>query len=573
MNDVKVDVVNEIINKANIVDVIASYMPLTKKGKNYVGICPFHDDSNPSMYVSPDKKIFKCFSCGAGGNVINFVQDFEHISFVEALKILGDQVGIDTNIKTHTKKKSANDDAYEIITKFYENSLFTAKGKYAHEYLEKRSIDDKTIKDFRIGYAPNDDVVTKMLVSKNFSYNTLIDMGVTTKTDYGYKDFFYNRIIFPIADIDNKIVAASGRIFNGEDSSKYVNTKETTDFKKGSILYNYYQARDYALKQKYIIITEGFFDVIRCHIAGFKNVVATMGTAFTSEHVKLIKKLSPNVILLFDGDNAGAKATFSCGNILMENGIIPKVVRLPDNLDPDEYILKHGPESFSKLIDNPLTFIEFKLEYLKKNKDVSKITDLSSYVNDVIIEINKIDDEVTKDIMVDKISLDLGIDKSIITSRLIDTKKDIKKDNIVIKTKKLDIYDKACYKLLYYMLRSPDIILKYKNENIILTNTDYRNLANEILYFYKKYGTINSVNLMAHLGDEKKLVELVTDIESNDFEEEYNIEELEDCIQLIKKYAIDMEIKKLQSDLKSEIDVARKTEIFKRLVELKKREL
>ena len=357
MNEVRTDIVEDIRRKTNIVDVIGDYLPLNKSGKDYIGICPFHDDSNPSMHVSPDKQIYKCFSCGAGGNVFNFVMNYEHLSFPEVLKLLGDKVGIDTNIHTNSKKKlDPTFECYEIITKFYENSLFTNKGKNALKYLNDRNITDDIIKEFRIGYSPNEDVVTKMLASKDFSYNMLIDIGITVKSDYGYKDFFFNRIMFPICDYDNKVVACSGRVFNGEKTSKYINTKETDFFKKGKLLYNYYRAREYALKEKYVIITEGFFDVIRCHIAGFKNVVATMGTAFTEEHVKYLRKLSTNVILLFDGDMAGAKATYSCGNILMKHGIIPKVVRLSENADPDEYIIKHGAEQFKKMIDNPISF-------------------------------------------------------------------------------------------------------------------------------------------------------------------------------------------------------------------------
>lgn len=573
MNDVRNDIVSEISSKVNIVDVVSSYITLNKKGKDYIGICPFHDDSNPSMHVSPEKQIYKCFSCGAGGNVFNFVENYEHVSFVEALKILGDKYGIDTNVKITKKKDTKDIECYETITKFYENSIFTNKGKNAIKYLNDRGIDDKTIKDFRIGYAPSDDVVTKMLASKNYDYNTLVDIGITNKTDYGYKDFFYNRIIFPIANSDNKIVAASGRIFNGEDLSKYINTKETSSFKKGSTLYNYYQARDYVLKEKYVIVTEGFFDVIRCHIAGFKNTVATMGTALTKEHIKLLRKLSTNIILLFDGDSAGAAATFKNGNILMENDIIPKVVRLKENLDPDEFILKYGSEEFKKLIDNPLTFMEFKLDYLKNNKDLTKISDISSYVNEVIVEINKITDPITKDITIDKIVKDLGIDKSIITSRLSSSTKEKKQEVINVQSKKMDKYDKACYKLLYYMLQNSDIIMKYKQENVVFPNADYRSLANEILYFYKNSGTISSVNLITQLGEKKNLVDLVADIELNDFGDEVNMKEIDDCILLLKKHNMDMEKKRLQENLKKELDISKKEEIFQKMVDLRKREL
>ena len=561
MDDVKTDIVEEVRRKANIVDVISEYIPLSKNGKNYVGVCPFHDDSNPSMFVSPDKQIFKCFACGVGGNVFNFVMNYEHLSFKETLKLLGDKFGIDT--KVNIGKKTESDpslEAYEIVTKYYENSLFTNKGVDALKYLNGRSISDEIIREFRIGYSPNEDVATKMLVSKHFSYDMLVNIGITTKTDYGYRDFFFNRIMFPICDHENRVVACSGRIFNGEKTSKYINTKETKHFRKGSILYNYYRAKEYALKEKSIIITEGFFDVIRCYTAGFKNVIATMGTAVTEEHVKAIRKLSTNIILLFDGDNAGAKATYSCGNILMKNGIVPKVVRLGE-YDPDEYILKFGPEGFKTIMSHPISFMEFKLDYLKQNRDMTKIADLSSYVNDVIEEINKMDDLVLRDITIDKISRELGIDKSIITSRLENNQKKEKKV-IQPKVKKLNKYDKASYKIIYYMLNSEDIINIYQNRGIVFNENIYRDLANEILYFYKNNGKISSADLISYLNEKKELVDIIVDVESMNYDEKYNIEEIEDCINLLKKYAI-----------QKELDISKKAEILNKILELKKREL
>lgn len=572
MDDVKTDIVEEVRRKANIVDVISEYIPLSKNGKNYVGVCPFHDDSNPSMFVSPDKQIFKCFACGVGGNVFNFVMNYEHLSFKETLKLLGDKFGIDT--KVNIGKKTESDpslEAYEIVTKYYENSLFTNKGVDALKYLNGRSISDEIIREFRIGYSPNEDVATKMLVSKHFSYDMLVNIGITTKTDYGYRDFFFNRIMFPICDHENRVVACSGRIFNGEKTSKYINTKETKHFRKGSILYNYYRAKEYALKEKSIIITEGFFDVIRCYTAGFKNVIATMGTAVTEEHVKAIRKLSTNIILLFDGDNAGAKATYSCGNILMKNGIVPKVVRLGE-YDPDEYILKFGPEGFKTIMSHPISFMEFKLDYLKQNRDMTKIADLSSYVNDVIEEINKMDDLVLRDITIDKISRELGIDKSIITSRLENNQKKEKKV-IQPKVKKLNKYDKASYKIIYYMLNSEDIINIYQNRGIVFNENIYRDLANEILYFYKNNGKISSADLISYLNEKKELVDIIVDVESMNYDEKYNIEEIEDCINLLKKYAIQREIDRLNDNLKKELDISKKAEILNKILELKKREL
>ena len=233
------DVINEIRNKTDIVDVVSKYVNLTKKGKNYIGVCPFHDDHSPSMSVSPEKQIYTCFSCGASGNVFTFVADFEKISFTEAVRLLGEKVGINigTNISV-SNKKDEYFDIYSTANKFYQNSLFTNLGKNAIEYLDKRHIDKDTIKKFGIGLSIQKVSLTEYLINKKYSIDKLVDVGLTNENGH---DIFINRIMFPIYDLSGNPVAFSGRIYNTKDTAKYVNTKETDKFKKGKILYNYHK--------------------------------------------------------------------------------------------------------------------------------------------------------------------------------------------------------------------------------------------------------------------------------------------------------------------------------------------
>ena len=368
------DVINKIRESVDIVDVVSKYVSLVPKGKNYFGVCPFHSDHSPSMSVSKEKQIYRCFSCGASGNVFTFIQDFEHVSFNEALKILGDMAGIPVNgVSVKTRHKEENQslyDIYDISSKFYINNLNTGFGVDAKEYLHNRGITDDLIKEFDIGLSLNDrEFLTKLLVKKNFKYEDMIDSGLIIKNDYGYSDIYVNRIMFPLYDINGRIVGYSGRIYNKQDSSKYINTRETKIFKKGELLYNYHRAKDACRISNTVIITEGFMDVIRLHSVGIFNVVAAMGTAITKEHILLIRRLARNVILMFDGDGAGAKATEACINLLLEYNITPSVVRLPENLDPDEFILKYGKDSMISKLENPINIMDFKLSYLKNNKD------------------------------------------------------------------------------------------------------------------------------------------------------------------------------------------------------------
>ena len=245
------DVINEIRNKTDIVDVVSKYVNLTKKGKNYIGVCPFHDDHSPSMSVSPEKQIYTCFSCGASGNVFTFVADFEHISFAEAVKLLGDKAGISVGSNViKSEKKDKYFEIYNYASKFYQNSLFSTLGKNAIDYLENRKIDKDTIKKFGIGLSMQKASLTEYLLSKNYTLDELITAGISN--DNG-SDIFINRIVFPIYDLGGNPVAFSGRIYNTKDTSKYINTKETNKFKKGKILYNYHIAKEYLKKNSPIV--------------------------------------------------------------------------------------------------------------------------------------------------------------------------------------------------------------------------------------------------------------------------------------------------------------------------------
>ena len=237
-----------------------------------------------------------------------------------------------------------------------------------------RGFDDDTIKEFMIGLSlTNHDLLTKILLNKKISYDNMLKSGLIVKNNYGYNDIYNNRLMFPIWDITGKVVGFSGRVFNGEDTSKfskYINTKETPIFKKGELLYNYHKAKDSCRQKNVVILMEGQLDLIRAYSVGVKNVVATMGTAFTKEHAVLVKRLARDVIICFDGDSAGEKASIACGNELLNVGVTPKIVRLEDKLDPDEYIKKYGKEKFILKLDNPINFMDFKLSFYKNGKDL-----------------------------------------------------------------------------------------------------------------------------------------------------------------------------------------------------------
>lgn len=565
------ELINEIQNRCDIVEIISKYVVLTKKGKNYFGLCPFHDDHNASMSVSPDKQIFKCFSCGESGNIFTFVSKYNHISFYEAVILLGQDKGYDIKIdNNHVEKNTKDYEIYDFAVKFYQNNLYSSLGKNAIEYLEKRSIDKETIKKFKIGLSLSKSMLTEFLVNKKYDLNRLIDLGITNENN---NDKFLNRIMFPLFDLKGNPVAFSGRIYNTKDNSKYINTMETDIFKKGSILYNYHNAKDNLKKTDYVIVMEGFMDVIRASTIGINNCVATMGTAFTKEHINLLHKMTNNIILCFDGDKAGEEATISSLKLLEEVNITPRIIRLPENLDPDEYILKYGGDSFKLQIEKSITPIDFKMSLLKNNKNLTDLTDISKYIDESIKELIKVEDSVLVELTLKKIALEYNVDYSTLKNKynnyLQNKKVEIKSNEIIRKKVKLKQHELAEYHLIYYMLGSVDVIKEVESKVIYFSDDLIRYLYNEIEYFYNKYGIISISSFISYISSKPELLDMLNKIISYVDKEEYTKEEINDYIIVVNKYLKKEKVSALEKQLRSEIDPIKKAEILKKIMEVK----
>ena len=563
------DVINEIRNKTDIVDVVSKYVNLTKKGKNYIGVCPFHDDHSPSMSVSPEKQIYTCFSCGASGNVFTFVADFEHISFAEAVKLLGDKAGISVGSNViKSEKKDKYFEIYNYASKFYQNSLFSTLGKNAIDYLENRKIDKDTIKKFGIGLSMQKASLTEYLLSKNYTLDELITAGISN--DNG-SDIFINRIVFPIYDLGGNPVAFSGRIYNTKDTSKYINTKETNKFKKGKILYNYHIAKEYLKKNDTIIIMEGQMDVIRASTIGIDNVIATMGTALTKDHKNIIKNMANTVILCFDGDAAGEKATNAAIELLEDTNLNIKVVRLPNGMDPDEYILKEGKDSFISQIKFASNLIDYKMEILKKNKDFGNIKDISSYINLVMNELAYEKDSIVIELNIKKLANNFNIDYSTLMDKYNNMKKSQKiiSKNIVKEHKSYDKYRQAENNLIYYMLKDSSVIEMVDKRVGYFPTKNIRELSNEIIYYFHKYGIINVADFISYISDREEILNALKDIIAMDIKEEFEVREIEDYIFVINDYHKKVKIDSLNKMLKEEKDPLKQAKISEEIMEIR----
>lgn len=370
-------IINEIKDKTDILDLVSEYVKLEKRGRNYIGLCPFHDEKTPSFTVSEDKQICHCFGCKKGGNVFQFTQEIKDISFVEAVKELGDRVNVAVDIEatqSNSNVQIASDDLqmiemHELIQEFYYYALTkTVEGEKALTYLLERGFTDALIKERGIGFAPDSShFCHDFLQKKGYDIELAYEAGLLSRNEenFSYYDRFRNRIMFPLKNAQGRIVGYSGRTYTGQEP-KYLNSPETPIFQKRKLLYNLDKARKSIRKLDEIVLLEGFMDVIKSDTAGLKNVVATMGTQLSDEHITFIRKLTSNITLMFDGDFAGSEATLKTGQHLLQQGLNVFVIELPSGMDPDEYIGKYGNDAFTAFVKNDKkSFAHYKVSILK----------------------------------------------------------------------------------------------------------------------------------------------------------------------------------------------------------------
>lgn len=402
-------IIDEINEKTDIVALVSPYVNLVKKGKNYMGQCPFHDDKSPSFSVSPEKHLAKCMACGEGGSPIMFYQKIKNVSFPEAVKALATPLGIKVDIEVAENPTLKEHELLHEASTFYTYYLLnSAYGKTALSYLEKRGITTDDIKHFEIGLAPKEkDALFQILKNKGFDPIMMIELGlVKQREDGSYYDLMTKRVTFPIHDPNGRVVGFSGRTLE-DDPVKYLNTPETRIFKKGEVLYHLFQASKDIRMQKKVILYEGFFDVIASYKSGLGNAVATMGTALTKQHAELLKQVTKDVVIAYDGDKAGQQATMKAIPILEEARIRADIVSLKDGLDPDDFLKKYGKEAYQEALKQTIDPLVFSYEFHKKGLDLNNSNDIQEF-KQRIKKMLKFKDQSIQEIYYKRLAKDIG---------------------------------------------------------------------------------------------------------------------------------------------------------------------
>lgn len=512
------ELIEEVRVRNDIVDVISGYIKLQKKGSSYFGLCPFHNEKSPSFSVSRTKQMYYCFGCGAGGNVFTFIMEYENFSFVEALKLLAERAGIELPEMEYSKEAKEKADlkntlleVNKLAAKYFYAQLKSQQGGYAHRYLTERGLSEEMITAFGLGYSNKySDDLYKYLKTKGYSDTILSKAGLISIDErQGVYDKFWNRVMFPIMDVNNRVIGFGGRVM-GDAKPKYLNSPETEVFDKSRNLYGLNRAR--TSRKHYFLICEGYMDVIALHQAGFTNAVASLGTALTAGHASLIKRYVNEVYLTYDSDEAGTKAALRAIPILKEAGISAKIIRMDPYKDPDEFIKNLGAEAFEERIQKARNGFMFSLEVLEQNFDMNSPDGKTAFFDEVAKRLNEFEDEIERNNYIEavaekyhvgyevlrkkvaKSAIQTGLANPIERPRTVDRQKT--KEDGKLQSQKI---------LLTWLIENEKVfsqIKRYITPNDF-TKELYRTVA-ELLYEQYEKNELNPAKVMNHFTDEEE---------------------------------------------------------------------
>lgn len=592
------ETIEQIRTSNDVVDVISEYVQLTKRGRNWFGLCPFHNEQSPSFSVSQDKQIFHCFGCGAGGNSITFVMDIDNLSFQEALGKLGSRVGIEIDIEPQTgetsavsKEETRMKEAHTFAMNYYHHLLLnTEEGEKALQYLEERGFSRELIEQYRIGWSlPNWDALTTLLDRKGFSLAEMAQSGLVIQKENKneYFDRFRERIMFPVRDEAGHVIAFSGRVLNTESQdAKYMNSPESPIFQKSKVLYNLDVSRPIIRKKHKVIVMEGFMDVIAAAKAGIMNTVATMGTALTKEQINKLKRLTDTVTICYDGDSAGFEAAKRAAQLLVQDKMKTEIALLPDQMDPDDFIQSNGTEAFEKqIIDRPHAYLAFMMMAARRNKNFQFENDTLQYVQEVLEHFVGNTSPVERDLYIRQLAKETNISEEAIYQQFRKIEgKSLKQStrqqatpvaqNMPVSRKLVQAIDRAEKLLLAHMLHQVDIVDSLHQEHglHVFIHDSYEAIFVRLIGFYDTYPQADTHRFLEMLED-TELRKLVMEATLTERDPEHAREEVSDCLRQINKHRIELQIQlKMHESKEAERmqDMTSALALAKQIIDLKK---
>ncbi|MCK0471554.1 DNA primase [Halalkalibacter sp. APA_J-10(15)] len=569
-------VIEQIRRSTDIVDVISDHVQLKKQGRQYSGLCPFHGEKTPSFSVSPDKQLYHCFGCGAGGNAFTFLMELENLSFVEAAVQLGKRANIDVSIEgthsTNVSKPQQNmKKAHSVAAKMYHHVLMlTEEGKPGREYVEERGFTREQVEYFQIGFSPDRwDALSTLLTKRNFNQAEMVEASLLgeRESDGGTYDRFRNRLMFPIWDAKGQVIAFGGRTISDE-KPKYLNSSDSAIFHKSQTLYGLHLARSSIRKQSSIVLFEGYVDVIAAWSAGVTNGVATLGTALTEEQARMMRRNAEMVTLCYDSDAAGLEAAYKNASILQNEGCIVKVAKMPDGYDPDDYIQAFGAERFkTDVIGSSLTLMAFKMLYLRQGRNLQDESERMRYIEVVLSEIASLKKAVERDHYIRQLADEFSLSLEALKQeqyRLFREKKGQSKReksdviNVrkqVFETKKLlPAYQNAERILLAHMLRDEHVAEVVQSRLGGAFNVDEHQALAAYLFAYYAKGYEADPSLFIQQLTDEQLTRLATELTLLSVNDEYDERELDDYMRWIETYPKRVELQQKELEVKKEKD-------------------
>lgn len=571
------ELLDEIKSKNDIVDIVSQYVVLKRSGRNFFGLCPFHKEKSPSFSVSPDKQIFHCFGCGVGGNVFHFISKIENVNFKESVELLAGRAGIELPTSDNAeddKLARLKSRVYEVnscAAEFYHQNLYKPTAKPAQDYVKKRHLDNKTLKAFKIGYSGRFDELYKELHSKGFTEEEILASCLVNKNRDGkFIDRFRNRLMFPIFDTHERVIAFGGRVLD-DSKPKYINSPEDIVYSKGRNLFAFNIAKKG--NPKSIIMVEGYMDAVSLHQRGIHNAVASLGTALTEAQGRLLRRSCEKVIIGYDADGAGQAATLRGLEILQNLGCDVRILQIEGAKDPDEFVVKYGPERFQKYVDNAISLVEFKVKMLKKDLNLDIVNDKIKFLNEVAKILSRVENNMEREVYIDKISLEYKVSKDAIYAEInkllyANNKSDKKLERKVapvhtnnIENQQIDEKTKKRESLIIYLLINYPDESYGALENIVKNNLIKieRNISiiNKLYEEHEK-GNINIENII-DLFEDENTVNYLSGIMTTDFE----IADIKKCIEdILVTYRKEYLLQK-RNEVINKIDNAQKENLTK----------